>query len=65
MKKSIVSGILVLIVLWLILHLVGINSSLFIPSAIEWATKYILPWIALYWMIRLIKSFEKRTLKYE
>ncbi|WP_153801916.1 hypothetical protein [Filobacillus milosensis] len=26
---------------------------------LEWSTTYILPWIALYWFIRLVKGIEK------
>ncbi|MFE4430397.1 hypothetical protein ACFRH9_25745 [Peribacillus butanolivorans] len=58
MKKLII-GIIVLLVLWLILPLFNINSTYLIPNVIEWATKFILPWIVLYWFIRLIRNLEK------
>ncbi|WP_342604180.1 hypothetical protein [Peribacillus sp. FSL E2-0159] len=58
--KNLIIGIIVLLVLWLlILPLFNINSSYLIPNVIEWATKFILPWIVLYWIIRLIKNLEK------
>ncbi|USK80086.1 hypothetical protein LHV56_25485 [Peribacillus frigoritolerans] len=57
--KNLIIGIIVLLVLWLILPLFNINSSYLIPNVIEWVTKFILPWIVLYWIIRLIKNLEK------
>ncbi|MDQ0884808.1 hypothetical protein ABIE66_004817 [Peribacillus sp. B2I2] len=57
--KNLIIGIIVLLVLWLILPLFNINSSYLIPNVIEWATKFILPWIVLYWIIRLTKNLEK------
>ncbi|MFB5937210.1 hypothetical protein ACE8FZ_28885 [Peribacillus frigoritolerans] len=57
--KNLIIGIIVLLVLWLILPLFNINPSYLIPNVIEWATKFILPWIVLYWIIRLIKNLEK------
>ncbi len=57
--KNLIIGIIVLVVLWLILPLFNINSSYLIPNVIEWATKFILPWIVLYWFIRLIRNLEK------
>ena len=58
--KNLIIGIIVLLALWLTLPLIGINSSYIIPNVIEWATKFILPWIVLYWIIRLIKNLEKK-----
>ena len=57
--KKVIIGIIVLFALWLLLPLIGINSSNLIPHVIEWATKFILPWIILYWIIRLVKCLEK------
>ena len=56
--KNMIIGVIVLFALWLILPLIGIESN-FIPYIIEWATKFILPWIFLYWIIRFIKISEK------
>ena len=58
MKKVIV-GIIVLFVLSLLLQLIDINVSILNFPVIEWATKFILPWILLYWIVRFIKNSEK------
>lgn len=57
--KKIVIGIVFLLGLWLILDLVNINASYVIPNLVEWSTKFILPWIFLYWFIRFVKTKEK------
>ncbi len=57
--KKIIIGIAVLFGLWLILDLANINTSYVIPTLIEWSTKFILPWIFLYWFVRLVKTREK------
>lgn len=57
--RNLIIAIIVLFVLWLILPLFGINSSFVIPNIIEWSTKFILPWIIMYWLIRLVKVLEK------
>ncbi|GIP32230.1 hypothetical protein [Paenibacillus sp. J2TS4] len=31
-----------------------------IAAIAEWATKYLLPWIALYWFIRMVKAIEQK-----
>ncbi|WLR56719.1 hypothetical protein LC048_07490 [Mesobacillus subterraneus] len=59
MKKNVIMGIGIILALWLILELAGINSSYVIPNVVEWTIKFILPWIFLYWLIRLTKSLEK------
>ncbi|KHF39263.1 hypothetical protein [Halalkalibacter okhensis] len=33
----------------------------FIVGFIEWSTKFIFPWIVLYWVIRGIKALEKKV----
>lgn len=57
--KNFIIGIVVLITLIVLLSFLGINLSSLIPN-VEWATKFILPWIILYWFIRLVKSFENK-----
>lgn len=57
--KIIIIAILAFLALWLILPVFGIASSDVIPNIIEWITKFILPWIILYWVIRLVKALEK------
>lgn len=49
------------LILWLILELIGVNMPHVVPSLLEWITQFILPWIILYWLIRLIKGIEKRN----
>ncbi|RHW34475.1 hypothetical protein D1B32_04735 [Oceanobacillus profundus] len=56
---KIIIPIIILIALCLILWFFKINTSYVIPNLIEWATKFILSWITLYWIIRLVKSIEK------
>lgn len=55
--KYLIIGIIVLVSLWLLPQFINISN---IPKGIEWATKSILPWIALYWFIRLVKNSEKK-----
>ncbi|GGM42903.1 hypothetical protein GCM10011351_31030 [Paraliobacillus quinghaiensis] len=55
---KLIIGLAILFLLWYILALFRIDLSY--PHLIEWATKFILPWIFLYWIIRLTKILEKR-----
>ncbi|WP_245831856.1 hypothetical protein [Oceanobacillus senegalensis] len=57
--KNVMFAVIVLLALWLFLPRFGINASFVIANAIEWSTKFILPWVALYWGIRLVKALEK------
>lgn len=56
--KNIIIGIIVFFALWFILPFIGFTRDV-LPNVIEWATKFILPWIILYWIIRLVKVLEK------
>ncbi|KGP71933.1 hypothetical protein [Pontibacillus yanchengensis] len=58
MVKKITIGIVILIVVFFILAVIGVNLSVFLPIAIQWATKFVLPWIFLYWFIRYVKAKE-------
>ncbi|AXI08248.1 hypothetical protein CUC15_04400 [Oceanobacillus zhaokaii] len=58
-EEKLIIGIIILFAFWLILPIFNINSSYVIPNLIEWATKFILPWIILYWLIRLVKGIDK------
>lgn len=49
------------LILWLIFELIGVNMPYIVPSLLEWITQFILPWIILYWLIRLVKGIEKRN----
>ncbi|KKE78790.1 hypothetical protein DTX80_08640 [Bacilli bacterium] len=57
--KNLIIAFIVLFALWLILPFFGINTSFIILHVIEWSTKFIFPWIILYWIIRLFKVLEK------
>ncbi len=63
--KDIILSALFVIILFYTLPYFGIDTFsimiVFIGAiieAIEWLTKFVLPWIVLYWIIRLIKNFE-------
>ncbi|ALX50319.1 hypothetical protein [Lentibacillus amyloliquefaciens] len=57
---NIIITIVILLALWFALDFIGVNASYLVPKLIEWATKFIFPWVVLYWFIRLTKSLEKR-----
>lgn len=59
MLNKIIIGIAVLTGLWVVFDLANINASYIIPNIVEWSTKFILPWIFLYWFIRLVKTKER------
>ncbi|MDM5156336.1 hypothetical protein QUF88_21740 [Bacillus sp. DX1.1] len=44
----------------LLLPIFGINSSALLPYLLKISTLYILPWIFLYWFIRLVKAIESK-----
>ncbi|WP_088103084.1 hypothetical protein [Halalkalibacter urbisdiaboli] len=58
MKTYLIIGVVIL-GLFVALPFFGIASSI-LPSLIEWSTKFILPWVFLYWLIRAIKTLEKK-----
>ena len=51
-------GMILIVAMWLILPMFGIESRSII-YIIEWATKFVLPWVMLYWIIRFVKNAEK------
>ncbi len=60
-RKDIILGSLFVIILVFILPYLGVDTfslMLVFMGVVEWLTKFILPWIVLYWIIRLIKNFE-------
>ena len=59
MLNKIIIGIAVLLGLWIIIDLAYISASYVIPNLVEWSTKFILPWIFLYWFTRLVKTKER------
>ena len=60
--KNLIIGVVILLGLFiisLILNTFGISTS-FIPVLIEWTTKFVFPWVVLYWLIRVVKNLEKK-----
>ena len=60
--KTIIIGVVILIgffIIELILNSFGISISL-IPDLIEWITKFVFPWVVLYWLVRVVKTLEKK-----
>ncbi|QAS51165.1 hypothetical protein HLI_02555 [Halobacillus litoralis] len=65
--KDALIGLTFIIVLYFTLPYFGINPFYIVSilmgilmGAVEWITKFILPWIVLYWGARLIKNLESR-----
>ena len=50
----------IILVFLIALNIFGYRLSI-IFRIIEWATKFVLPWIALYWLIRAIKVLDKKS----
>gem|GEM_PF-6787100 len=57
--KKIIVGVAFLIILVLMLIVFHV-SLLGVISGIKFTTMYLLPWIALYFLIRLVKILEER-----
>ena len=60
MKKIIIGTIGLFALLVLLSFFFNINILYLFPNVIEWSTKFILPWIILYWVIRLAQIFENK-----
>ncbi|MBM7095100.1 hypothetical protein JSY36_04950 [Bacillus sp. H-16] len=60
MKKSlmVVGAFLLGMLVFLMMTNMGYHPFYFFPLA-EFATKYVLPWVGLYWLIRLTKALER------
>lgn len=57
---DIIIAIVILLALWFAFEIIGtVNASIMVPKLIELTTKFILPWIVLYWFIRLVKNLDK------
>ncbi len=54
--------ILIIAINYLLLPVFNINVNTFalLPHLVRVATTYILPWIFLYWLIRLVKAIESK-----
>jgi hypothetical protein len=57
--RNLIIGFAILLALFLLLLFFGIDSII-IFRIIEWTTKFILPWVFLYWLIRMVKTLEKK-----
>ncbi|WP_078551582.1 hypothetical protein [Bacillus alkalicellulosilyticus] len=58
--KYIIISIAIVIGLYLIMSVFNYTFySIF--HFIEWMTKYILPWVVLYWLVRAIKAYETKS----
>lgn len=49
-------GAIGLVVIFIVLNILNYDGFNIIIGSFEWVTRYILPWIALYWFIQLVKS---------
>ncbi len=49
-------GTVGLVLLFLVLNFLNYDAFSFVVGFIEWATRYLLPWIALYWFVQFVKS---------
>ncbi len=49
-------GTIGLVVIFIVLNLLNYDGFNIIIGFFEWITRYILPWIALYWFIQFVKS---------
>ncbi len=60
MKKIIIGTIVLFALLVLLSFFFNINILYLFPNVIEWSTKFILPWIILYWVIKLAQISENK-----
>lgn len=62
--KNLLNIVFVLIAIVLLLILLGVNfNSVF--RIIEWSTKFILPWLGLYWLVELVKTLGQLNIKFD
>ncbi|WP_081625577.1 hypothetical protein [Bacillus sp. 123MFChir2] len=53
-------SIFFLLLIYFLLPIVGIDAYVLLSSLLSFSTLYILPWIFLYWFIRLVKAIEAK-----
>ncbi|ENQ3104371.1 hypothetical protein SAMN04488168_1058 [Bacillus sp. 491mf] len=53
-------SIFFLLLIYFLLPIIGINAYWLLSSLLSFSTLYILPWIFLYWFIRLVKAIESK-----
>ncbi|OIJ18885.1 hypothetical protein BKP45_15255 [Anaerobacillus alkalidiazotrophicus] len=56
--KYLLYGIVIIVSVIFILNSIDINGLSIIITLIEWATRFILPWITLYWFVQFIKKLK-------
>lgn len=49
----------IILLLAIVSDLMNLNVMAVFPLMIEWVTKFILPWVILYWLVRLVRNLEK------
>ncbi|MGG0238550.1 hypothetical protein ABEY33_08800 [Bacillus rhizoplanae] len=49
-----------LLLIYSLLPIIGVDVHGFLSSLLSFSTLYILPWIFLYWFIRLVKAVESK-----
>ncbi|MGG0274138.1 hypothetical protein CN326_19430 [Bacillus sp. AFS018417] len=49
-----------LLLIYSLLPIIGVDAHGFLSSLLSFSTLYILPWIFLYWFIRLVKAVESK-----
>ncbi|WP_242218941.1 hypothetical protein [Bacillus cereus group sp. BfR-BA-01380] len=49
-----------LLLIYFLLPLIGVDAYWLLSSLLSFSTLYILPWIFLYWFIRLVKAIESK-----
>ncbi|WP_439874057.1 hypothetical protein ACSLGG_20615 [Bacillus mycoides] len=52
--------ILIILINYLLLPMFNINVAGLLPRLLSIVTTYVLPWIFLYWLIRLVKAIESK-----
>ena len=58
-EKYFINIAAIIVVFLTVLNFFGYQISI-IFRLIEWATKFVLPWLALYWLVRAIKVLDKK-----
>ncbi len=58
--KYLLYGTIALVLVFIILNSLHYDGVGIFVSLIEWTTRFILPWVALYWFIRYVKDRERK-----
>lgn len=60
--KDLINILVVVLALLLLLPFLGIETII-VFRMIEWSTKFILPWLALYWLAKMVKTLDELNIK--